>query len=136
TTIEMLAHYGLTPDIFTFGCVALGCRKSDDVRHLLKDMKEAGFSLNSAIATSLLVHASKTRNYGMANLMIDAIHKNLPEVDLRLVDQLERLRESAMEDKLIPESEWTLPGKRSDCMHFIFGYEENLKQIKVMRPSH
>lgn len=65
----------LQPTIITWGVLALGCRKIEDVKELLEGMKATGHSINIVIAGTLLNSACRRWQFNLIIELLDEMSK-------------------------------------------------------------
>ncbi|XP_064618279.1 pentatricopeptide repeat-containing protein 1, mitochondrial-like [Liolophura sinensis] len=56
--LRVIGEYKLLPNMMTFGCLAMGCRKRVDGLQLLKDIESCGLSPNREIFTILIYNSA------------------------------------------------------------------------------
>lgn len=61
--IDEIQHSGLSPNIITWGVLALGCHRREEAQTLLDGMKMSGHRLNAVIAGALIANATINNNF-------------------------------------------------------------------------
>ena len=56
---DKISHYGLAPNMMTFGCVAVACTKKYEIFKFLRDMREAGIKPHIQIMGALIGNATR-----------------------------------------------------------------------------
>ena len=74
---DKISHYGLAPNLMTFGCVAMACTKKYEIFKFLRDMREVGIKPHIQIMGALICNATrglKKPEVGKINVL--SFHKN------------------------------------------------------------
>lgn len=66
-----MQSYHFTPNIMTFGVLAIGCRRHKDGIELLQQMDAIGYEANYIILETLLYHACRYRDF---NYILHLMH--------------------------------------------------------------
>lgn len=98
--LVLLTKKGLSPNIVTFGVLALGCFKKNDGLQLLHDMKSLGFCPNIEIFGALLNSASRTIDLEYICTLIKAMTAEQIKPNLQLLQMLEDIKNIA-HDKIV-----------------------------------
>ena len=70
STLDELLKHGLTPDVQTFGVLAMCCREPHECIQFLSDLESLGASLNNEILGALVHSLARTKDpRGVMNLM-------------------------------------------------------------------
>lgn len=93
--LDVMSEYKLSPDLITFGCLALCCYDAHSTRNLLQSMDDAGCIPNATIMTSLLRNCLKLNNYFFAVDLLLEMQQRKIEPEAIIVKHLEKARREA-----------------------------------------
>ncbi|XP_076040230.1 pentatricopeptide repeat-containing protein 1, mitochondrial isoform X2 [Oratosquilla oratoria] len=89
---ELIQAHHLYPDIITFGCLALGCKKYKEGLQLLEDIKETGFRPNNEILHILLKNSCIERDYHYTMNIMNVYTKECVTPSVNTLQCLEKAR--------------------------------------------
>lgn len=87
--LPAMQSYGLEPDIFTYGVLALGCKTFKLGRQLLYDMNNAGLTPNINIIGSLVFKACKHTDFFYIAYLIKKMQKLEMKPNRKIIEQIE-----------------------------------------------
>ncbi|XP_034940243.1 pentatricopeptide repeat-containing protein 1, mitochondrial [Chelonus insularis] len=73
SVLDDIQHHRLTPNIMTWGVLALTCSTLEDARALIQNMRTTGHLVNSVIIGALIGNASCTNDFDYIHEMMDKI---------------------------------------------------------------
>lgn len=138
----LVNKYALTPDIITFGVLALGCHTRNQFSILKNDMKKLGFSQNVEIIGAFLHNASKAMDFQYLQDVLKLMEQqNIKpnEKALRKVEEtLELARQNIidMEHGKEVKPVYKRKGFSQSYKNFCLVYEDWLKRMKVEVEEH
>ncbi|KOX78184.1 Pentatricopeptide repeat-containing protein 1 [Melipona quadrifasciata] len=88
--IDKMQTYHMTPNIVTFGVLAIGCRMEKDGRELLEQLDTIRCAPNYVILGTLLFNACSTRNFSYALFLMQYILKNQIRPSQDMLNNLEK----------------------------------------------
>lgn len=140
--LNMLQTRKITPDVVTFGVLALGCFSMKEADALITDMDKNGFRMNIEVFGSLLKNAIVRHDCSyIINLMNRAIELELTldEKALLSLAEFKSTVTSRMAKSDRSETRHKLydsPRFRTDFRNFCFNYNRWLKELKVSLKPH
>lgn len=80
----------MTPNVVTFGVLAIGCRMEKDGRELLEQLDTIHCAPNYVILGTLLFNACSTRNFSYALFLMQYMLKNQIRPSQDILNNLEK----------------------------------------------
>uniref|UniRef100_A0A8C4R1G9 Pentatricopeptide repeat domain 1 n=1 Tax=Eptatretus burgeri TaxID=7764 RepID=A0A8C4R1G9_EPTBU len=87
--IGLIAEQGLIPDMATYCCLAVGCKKEADGIRLLNDMRMSGMEPNQKVLGALVSNAVRKLDYTYLNSLLNDMEKSRLPVNEVILHQLE-----------------------------------------------
>lgn len=86
----------MTPDIITFGVLAIGCTNYNDGKMLLEQMNNIGYEPNNTVIQTLLFEACYSRNFDYVLYLMQYISQSKLKVTKYIISTLERFDKLAL----------------------------------------
>ncbi|KAK9502591.1 hypothetical protein O3M35_011337 [Rhynocoris fuscipes] len=91
--LKMIREEQFTPNIVTFGVLALGCTNFKSTKTLLSDLKSFGLRLNVEILGTLLNSACRNWDFKTINFLVKLLIKTKIKPNLKFIQHLDNLNE-------------------------------------------
>ncbi|XP_060818537.1 pentatricopeptide repeat-containing protein 1, mitochondrial [Bombus pascuorum] len=88
-----IQFHHLTPNIITFGVLAIGCKMYKDGRELLEQMDTIGYAPNYVILETLIFNACSVKNFSYVLYLMDYILKNRIKPSQQILSILKKFDE-------------------------------------------
>ncbi|KAK9305996.1 hypothetical protein QLX08_003221 [Tetragonisca angustula] len=95
--IDKIQTYHMTPNVVTFGVLAIGCRMEKDGRELLEQLDTIHCAPNYVILGTLLFNACSTRNFSYTLFLMRYILKNQIRPSQDMLNNLEKFDRTMLE---------------------------------------
>ncbi|XP_046404393.1 pentatricopeptide repeat-containing protein 1, mitochondrial [Ischnura elegans] len=105
--IPMITTAGLTPNIMTFGILAMGCKNKNETKAFVSDVKGAGFRLNAEIMGSLIRSACRRWEIFHVMELMDLCIKEEVRANARLLQHLQEFKDqirNAVKEERVTDS--------------------------------
>lgn len=97
SVLYMFDKYGYSPNIFTYGILALCCETLEDAQGLLDDMFDNGYRINIEILGALLRQACVKENFVYILQIMELVAKENIHTNKQFMDHLESFHKSCVE---------------------------------------
>ncbi|GFW39179.1 pentatricopeptide repeat-containing protein 1, mitochondrial [Trichonephila clavipes] len=143
--LEVLAlvnKWSLSPDIVTYGVLAVGCITHRKATVFINDMRKLGYSPNTEIIGALVNNACKCLDFKFIQDTLKLIEELQTDPDERMLKTIEHTLETARNNIIDMEHGKDVPyrykreGFRKNYKEFCEIYEEWLKNRKLEKPEH
>lgn len=138
----LINKYELTPDIMTFGALALGCPTLQMASTFIDEMKKFGSHPNIEIAGSLARQACQGLDFSYMKYVLELMEEEDIKPDQRLLSTLEKTLSNTRKEIILREQGkevrrlYQHGNLQADFKEFFSFYEEWLKRMKFGCEAH
>ncbi|XP_066993743.2 pentatricopeptide repeat-containing protein 1, mitochondrial [Anabrus simplex] len=140
--LRLIQSARLHPDIVTFGVLALGCKTEDEAKQLIKDMRSAGYRMNTEILGAMLHQACIRHDFHYILKIMYISKEEQIKPNAQFLSYLENLNTSCWEilknknqDLDVPEYVRSKTFSK-EFRNFSYKYRGWLKEIKAEEEVH
>ncbi|GBM20867.1 Pentatricopeptide repeat-containing protein 1, mitochondrial [Araneus ventricosus] len=139
--LSLVNKWSLSPDLITFGVLAVGCTTHRKATVFINDMRKLGYTPNLAIAGALVSNACKIADFRFIEDALKLLEESELYPDEKILKTVEDCLDNARKNIIDMEHGKSIPniykrdGFKKNYKEFCKNYEDWLKDKKLEKPE-